>query len=246
MTDLENRGLIFLDAGFTLLHPHPSVGHFYALLANGHGIKVDPKALDRAFYAAWKLCKVDHPAHPEVPYGITLEESHQFWKGVVTQTFEIAGFTPPDGDEYYQRVFDLFSTSECWSLYPDVLDGLDFARKNGVSLAILSNWDRRLAMVVKDFGLSERFEMVITSSEAGHEKPSAGIFSHGEERARALGYERFAIIGDDIEADARGGREAGWNVCLLKRKDDPSEGSSFPTAPTLQEAIEEIERQWEA
>lgn len=236
--------LIFLDAGFTLLHPHPSVGHFYSTLAAEVGVDADADALDRAFYTAWKACKVDHPAHPEVPYGITLEQSQCFWKRVVVQTFEIAGFKAPDQEDYYSRVFDLFATSQCWELYPDIRDGLDFARNHGVPLAIMSNWDRRLPSVVEGFGLSAAFRFVVTSSDAGYEKPSPGIFRFAGEMAQAHGFQRFALIGDEVRADVEGGREAGWKVCLLNRKGGP-DVDGIPTAANLSDAIGEILRQWE-
>ena len=45
---------IFFDAVGTLFYLTKGVGDHYALVADEVGLKLDPAALDRAFFAAWE------------------------------------------------------------------------------------------------------------------------------------------------------------------------------------------------
>lgn len=229
---------LFLDAGFTLIYPNPSVGHFYARLAAEHGIVADPKALDEAFFQAWRTNKIESPAHPKVPYGVTLEDSRRFWSAVVEKTFQLAGHPPPDRETtFYNDLFDLFAGPDCWALYPDVPEGLEMAAAAGLRLGVLSNWDRRLSSVIEGLGLLDRFQVVITSSEAGAEKPSPEIFQYA--RRQLAGITHFALIGDEQVADGRGAMEAGWTVCLLNRGGKIPEGE-LPVENNLPAAVRRI------
>jgi len=81
-------------------------------------------------------------------------------------------------------------------------------------LALVSN-HTNLAQLkkVETLGFAPYFEAIITSEEAGVEKPHARIF---ELALQALGVqsERAVMVGDDLEADYRGARSAGLEALL--------------------------------
>lgn len=229
--------ILFFDAGFTLLYPHPGVGHHYANAALREGVEADPAALDKAFAAAWKKCKTAHPAHPRVPYGITPAQSRAFWGRVVEETFRAAGHAPPRRPAFHHELFDLFAGAACWRLYPDVEEALSLAGELGFTLGVLSNWDHRLHGVLAGLGILERFALVLTSSEAGAEKPHREIFRRAESLTPS--FQRHALIGDEATSDGDGAERAGWDRCLVLRGAPPPP-TGHPTAPSLPGAVARI------
>lgn len=215
------------------------MGHHYAYLARGEGMRADPAALESAFFRAWKTCRATCPAHPRVPYGITPAQSRAFWGRVVEETFRLAGHNPPPRPSpFYDKLFDHFADAHCWRLYPDTEAALALAVERGFALGVLSNWDHRLHDILWGLGLHHRFELVLTSSEAGVEKPAAEIFRRAE--TLAPGHRRHALIGDDPVSDGDGALAAGWDYCLIRREEPSSPSSPHPTARTLPAAVEAI------
>ncbi|PWY90942.1 hypothetical protein BO70DRAFT_329065 [Aspergillus heteromorphus CBS 117.55] len=83
-------------------------------------------------------------------------------------------------------------------------------------------------------------DLVITSYEAGEEKPSPVIFDVAEQQARRLvgdleGEWERVHVGDDYEKDYRGALGAGWKGCFLQREGgDAREG----TVRSLREVVD--------
>jgi FMN phosphatase YigB (HAD superfamily) len=84
---------------------------------------------------------------------------------------------------------------------------LDALRAAGLTLACVANWDVSLSDHLRRHGLESRFRVVLTSAEAGVEKPDPGIFLAALER---LGVDprRALHIGDE-DADRDGALAAG-------------------------------------
>jgi putative hydrolase of the HAD superfamily len=84
---------------------------------------------------------------------------------------------------------------------------LDRLRAAGLTLVCVANWDIGLHEHLRRLGVHERFAVVVTSAEAGAEKPDPAIFHH------ALGLvgvrpDRALHIGNE-DADREGARAAG-------------------------------------
>jgi putative hydrolase of the HAD superfamily len=90
-------------------------------------------------------------------------------------------------------------------------DGADSAlaklRAAGLSLACVANWDVSLHSHLRRLGIDVRFEVVLSSAEAGAEKPDPRIFHLALDR---LGVEasRALHVGDE-QVDRDGARAAG-------------------------------------
>jgi putative hydrolase of the HAD superfamily len=96
----------------------------------------------------------------------------------------------------------------------DVLSNL---KESGYKLGIISNFDSRVYDVMRQLGIYEYFDVLVISSEAGHAKPSHGIFSLALERA---GRDPSEVIhvGDDLCNDFHGARAMGIRALLLDRE----------------------------
>jgi putative hydrolase of the HAD superfamily len=115
---------------------------------------------------------------------------------------------------------DALLASLRFELYDDVSPALGAYRSRGLRLVVVSNWDVSLHGVLRDLGLREPIDGVLTSAEAGARKPSPAIF----EQALALAGvpARAAIhVGDSPVEDVAGARAAGIEPVLIRRDGSP-------------------------
>jgi len=90
---------------------------------------------------------------------------------------------------------------------PGVGAALRGLRARGLELAVVSNWDISLHQRIDEVGLRPSFTTVVTSAEAGAEKPDPRIFRLALDRLGAAA-DRVVHVGDD-DADAEGAAGAG-------------------------------------
>ncbi len=62
-------------------------------------------------------------------------------------------------------------------------------------------------------GLAPFFKMVVVSDEIGHAKPDRAFFDYAFESIGRPGTESVLMVGDNINADIRGGAEYGMDTC---------------------------------
>ena len=92
---------------------------------------------------------------------------------------------------------------------PDIAASLTAMRRRGLRLAVVSNWDVGLTDHLAAVGLGELFAEVVTSAEAGAEKPDPRIFRLALDRL-SVRPERALHIGDEA-IDEEGARAAGMH-----------------------------------
>jgi putative hydrolase of the HAD superfamily len=112
-----------------------------------------------------------------------------------------------------------FSEPSAWELYPDTLESLETLKSEQFSLAIVSNWNSSLRKVVDGLHLTDYFEFLISSAEAGSKKPSPKIFQLALEQA-GVEPSRAVHVGDTYQADILGARRAGIRGIMLDRRGD--------------------------
>ena len=79
------------------------------------------------------------------------------------------------------------------------------------SMHIITNgFDEVQAIKLRNSGLREYFDVVLTSERAGAAKPDVRIFEKAMERSCAARAECL-MIGDNVGADMEGARRAGWD-----------------------------------
>lgn len=75
---------------------------------------------------------------------------------------------------------------------------------NGPKLAVVSNTDDRMHLVLAELGLSKYFDFILTSYETGFEKPEPEIFHKALERASLKTPQAAYHIGDGLNTDILG------------------------------------------
>jgi len=199
---------VTFDVGATLIAPHPSVGHIYSEVAASGGYPgLIPEELNRRFAAAWAALR-------------NFEHSYREWATLVDATFAGLTRTPPSRT-FFPELYERFSASEAWAIFPDVCPTLETLAGKGLRLGIISNWDARLKPLLERLGLERYFEAIVVSCEVGCSKPGALIF---ETSSRLLGEPPGAIlhVGDNRVMDLEGARAAGFQSVLIDRRDGAS------------------------
>jgi putative hydrolase of the HAD superfamily len=120
-------------------------------------------------------------------------------------------------DERAMAVFHTYLAAyeASWKLYDDVLPCLDLL--SAYRLAVISNGDSaQQRRKLERTGIASRFLSVVISGDLGVSKPNPDIFKQGLRELGVLA-EETVYVGDHLESDALGAREAGlWAIWLAR------------------------------
>ena len=139
MSGLDNIRAVSFDVGGTLIEPWPSVGHVYAAVAAESGMgEIDPGLLNQRFKSVWSEC-------PGFDY------SRAGWEQLVQRVFQ--GITSSVPETLFPRLYDRFSEPHVWRVFEDVMPVVQSLSERKIRLAVISNWDERLRILLKTLGL---------------------------------------------------------------------------------------------
>src|SRR6267143_1784070 len=213
MIESDSLKAIFVDAVGTLFYLTKTVGDHYALVGTEVGLKLDACELDRAFFAAWKQM----PRRPPID-GPRENDDKDWWRELVDLVLDAVApsLGELDRDNFFEIAYEHFAEAGVWELYPEVLEVLENLSPR-FQLAVISNFDGRLRMILEHLGISKFFKHVFLSSELGADKPDPEIFR------RALNVIHLAPsevlhVGDDPERDWKAATAAGLSIFQLDRK----------------------------
>jgi putative hydrolase of the HAD superfamily len=204
---------IFFDAVGTLFYLNGTVGHHYALVGSEVGLALDADPLDRAFYSAWK--KMPQRAAVEGPRE---NDDKGWWRKLVDLVLdEVApSLSEFDRDNFFEIAYEHFAEAGVWELYPEV-PGVLKKLQPRFQLAVVSNFDGRLRLILQHLGISKFFTGIFVSSEVGADKPDPKIYR------RALKFidlkpNEVLHVGDDSQRDWEAASAAGLSVFRLDRQ----------------------------
>lgn len=204
---------IFFDAVGTLFYLTDTVGKHYAVVGNEIGLELNPKELDAAFYFAWKQM----PLRQAID-GPRENDDKDWWHELTNLVLDEAApeTSELDLDNFFEVAYEHFAEAGVWELYPDVIDVLERLRPF-FQLAIVSNFDGRLRVVLERLGIAKYFGRVFVSSEMGADKPDPEIFRRAV-KLLDLQPSEVLHVGDDPERDWRAATGAGLSSFQLDRK----------------------------
>lgn len=205
------RGLL-IDAMGTLISLRRTVGFTYAELATQHGIEVEAAAIDQSFAAVYR--QAPPLAFPGLA-GEALRRAELRWWGARIEAVFAAADAPLATPALAEELFNRFANPDLWQVYPDVIEPLRRWHGAGIKLAVVSNFDHRLVVLLEGLGLGNLFQAVVVSSAAGAAKPSPIPFRLALQ-SMGLGPDQVWHIGDSPE-DVAGAAAAGI-ACLRIRR----------------------------
>ena len=203
---------IFFDAVGTLFYLSKSVGYHYALVGAQIGLRLDQQQLDQAFAATWQQM----PPRQAIP-GPRENDDKDWWREFVDLLLDqvAPSLNELDRDNFFEIAYEHFAEAGVWELYSEVTDILEKLRPR-FQLAVVSNFDGRLRMILEQLGISKFFTHVFVSSEIGADKPDPEIFRRAL-KIMHLNADEVLHVGDDAERDWKAAAAAGLLVFRLHR-----------------------------
>ena len=205
------RAILF-DAAGTLLFLTKTVGDHYAYVGREVGLDLDAQQLERAFHSAWQQM----PRRPAID-GPRENDDKGWWRELVGRVFDqvAPSISEFDRDNFFEIAYEHFAEAGVWKLYPEVLDVLEQLRER-FQLAVISNFDGRLRLILQNLGISKYFAHVFISSELGADKPDPEIFRSALKLLNLNAHE-VLHVGDDPQRDWKAAKEADLSVFQLER-----------------------------
>ncbi|MGA2165626.1 MAG: HAD-IA family hydrolase [Solirubrobacteraceae bacterium] len=215
---------VLLDGLGTLVELEPPWPRLVERLRDAYGVELSPTDAERAFRAEIAYYRTHH--HEGRDPG-TLEDLRRRCAEILRAQL------PPQAAEALsvEQLGAAMLESLRFDTYPDVPAALTRLRARGLTLVVVSNWDISLPAVLRNVGLEEMVDGVVTSAEVGRPKPATEIFT----AALALAGcppERAVHVGDSLTQDIRGALAAQIRAALLCR-DDAEPGELPPGVPCI-------------
>ena len=114
-----------------------------------------------------------------------------------------------------QKVQELYK-GVTFALFEDVLPAVKTLKGQKFILGLLTNLNRDMAPICRQLGLEPYLDFVVTSEEAGSDKPQPPIFMAALERA-GVNASEAVHVGDQYKIDVVGARGVGINPILIDR-----------------------------
>ncbi len=207
--------IVFLDAGETLIHPHPSFPELFAQVCSAHGVAVEAGSVqevqERLAPHLVDLAEDTGVAAPSLDPG----DSLIFWTFLYRRLLEELGIEDRD---LPQKLYDTFSDSTSYKVFDDVVPALSRLEEAGFRLGLISNFEGWLQKILVEQELAETFDISVISGLEGVEKPDPAIYRLAIERA-GVDPGRAVHVGDSLAMDVVPATAAGMNAVLLDRVD---------------------------
>ena len=203
---------IFFDAVGTLFSLTNTVGDHYAYVGREVGLDLDARSLERAFHAAWKQmpqrAAIDRPRE---------NDDKGWWRGLVYLVLDqiAPSLSEFDRDNFFEIAYEYFAEAGVWELYPEVPGILEQLQPR-FQLAVVSNFDGRLRLILQHLGISKFFPNVFVSSELGADKPDPEIYRRAL-RLMKLKPNEALHVGNDPKRDWEAASAAGLSIFRLER-----------------------------
>ena len=197
---------VLFDLVGTLIYVKDSVGTVYAEAARGFGFSIDPEKLNKSFQIA---------LHLETPPTGGEEKERKWWYKVVFETFKRANY---DLEDKFDLIFDLifkeFTKRNTWAIYSDVVPVLE--KLSGFKIGLISNFDSRLEVILKELDLRKYFHILSYSGKVGYSKPHPAMFQYALNELNILPEESL-YIGDSLNVDYYPACDLHMNSLLIDR-----------------------------
>ena len=170
------------------------------------------RELDRAFHTAWQAM----PRRSAIE-GPREDDDKGWWRQLVGHVFDqvAPSVKELDRDNFFEVAYEHFAEPGVWELYPEVPGILEELAPR-FRLAVISNFDGRLRLILQHLGISKFFSQVFISSELGADKPDPEIFRRALNLID-LNANEVLHVGDDPERDWKAAKAAGLLVFRLDR-----------------------------
>ena len=201
---------ILLDALGTLVALEPPAPRLRAELARRFGLEVSQRQAERAIAA-------------EIAYYRAHLDEGRDCAGLEALRRRCAGVLRtelPGADLELEPLVEALLASLRFTAFADVRPALVSARSRGQRLVVVSNWDVSLHGVLRALELEPLLDGILTSAGSGVRKPAPQIFEQALGLA-GVGPDQAIHVGDSLDEDVTGARDAGIESLLVRRDGGP-------------------------
>lgn len=206
--------IVFLDAGETILYPHPSFSELFATVVTEAGVEVSPGEVeDVRRRLAPHLVDMAEDSGAEGGVSLSEESSRTFWTFLYRRFLQELGH---EDEALVERLFSVFTSTSTYRLYDDVLPVLGELSERGYRLGLISNFERWLEEMLVELEVGHVFDVAVISGIEGVEKPDASIYERALDKA-GVEAGRAVHVGDSPGLDVAPARSVGIETVLLDR-----------------------------
>jgi len=207
---------IFFDAGFTLLHPHPSIAEICLQVCQQLDLHVDLEQILAQIEVAEDF--YFRQVRKNRQTWANDQDIAEFWIAYYMEILRpfVEEHNEPRLYQLASKVNEEFDKHTSWHIYPDVIETLTTLRYHHYSLGIISDWGISLAPILRNLKLTEYFDYLLISATTRSAKPSPHLYETALQRANAIP-DYTMHIGDSYINDIIGARSVGITPILLDR-----------------------------
>jgi putative hydrolase of the HAD superfamily len=205
--------VVLFDVGDTLIQVPRPAPTYQRLLAQ-HGCDLDVPRIEAILGEARRLQDEHYPNW--LAEDLTLDPEHTAGRRHVHVDTILRLAAVPDCDTARQAFFDLYVSTELFTLFPDAAPTLACLRAGGYRLGIVSNWEPRLRLLCAAHGIDEYFDFAVISEVEGYFKPHPRLYERALELA-GVPPEDVVHVGDKMREDVEGATAVGISAILLDR-----------------------------
>lgn len=213
--------LVTFDITGTLLKT--DVRKHYAQVALEHGITVDTIKLSKSFTFNFKKFSTKHPIFGKH----TGLGSENWWRALVYAIFkdQHSNISEETLSKIATSLIERYRTRVYWEIVPGTIELLDFLKMHDILLGVISNFDDGLNSILDSLKIKQYFSFILCSYKFGIEKPNPLIFNEAlknfkELRKTSIFPEEALHVGNSIEEDYIGAKNANWNAVLIEKKNE--------------------------
>jgi len=239
--------LVTFDLLHTLISPRYPIHVQYARVFEPYLGPLNSESLRRSFGIALSQLQAEKPVYGPDPAS--------WWSAVIRRTALGAGADERVLDASLSAIvpqlMSSFSTKEGYKAFDDSLPILHALHNDlRLRIAVVSNADSRMLSVLQDLVFPAYINPILLSECEGIEKPAPEIFLRAlaqvnvnAELETTIAPSECLHVGDELECDYIGARNAGMNSLLLERsgaeqRKPGCEGKSVETVKDLHEVLE--------
>lgn len=204
---------VFFDVGNTLFKPYPSLEAVCREVMLRFGCDASDEDMRRGIMAADRY--YEYRYWSDDSFWANETDASEMWAELYAVALEEMGV---DGDRHVigRAIYDHFGDGARWRTYDDVVPVFERLRAEGYRLALVSNWDARLAKLCFDMGLFRYLDSVLSSASIGLIKPDPRIYEAACGRLE-VDPDRAVHVGDHYYADVLGARSVGIHPVMIDR-----------------------------
>lgn len=127
------------------------------------------------------------------------------------KTFLKFDINNPELNEFFSEEYIRISPLQK-QLLPNTIETLQVLKGDGYKMHVITNGFKEVQLTkLKNCGLIDFFDAIVSSEEVGFNKPDIRIFNYAIEKAQAVNVESL-MIGDDYEVDVLGAERSGMKA----------------------------------